>query len=95
MNIHFLIAKVEEKLGDRYPLATIRQLVTATVNVTPTVSMKEFHSIVEVFKTLYPDWYGYTVDPNAELPTYLLFRNRGESFDNECAVVTVRYRRVA
>jgi len=93
MNSNFLIAKIEEELGESYPLTTIRRLVKATVNATPTVSQKEFHAIVEVFKGLYPDWYGYTVDPNADIPTYLLFRSREESFDSACAVVTIRHRR--
>jgi len=92
-NSNFLIDKVEEQLGERYPLATIVELMKATVNATPTVSEKEVHDIIDAFKVAYPDWYGHTDDPNADIPTFLFFRNREESFDNEYAVVTIRFRR--
>lgn len=55
------------------------------------LTLAELNKLVAAIKTVYPNSYGYTVDPNAKHPEYVLFRTRDESFELENAILRVRY----
>ena len=48
--------------------------------------------IKDLLEAIYPDAYSYSVGPNTTIKTFLLFRNREESFDHTQAVVTIKYK---
>jgi len=58
----------------------------------PSVTYDQLTTLVSNFEAIYPDVYYYAADPNTTIKTFLLFRNREESFDPTQAVVTIKYR---
>ncbi len=59
--------------------------------MTSSINYDQLVMLVQSFKSIYPDAYGYTDKPTG---LYLLFRDREESFDKTQAVVTIKYRKL-
>lgn len=57
------------------------------------ITEPQLGAIVTAFEQVFPDAYGYT-DPdtfNEKVQTYLVFRNRDESFDKGNAIASIKY----